>query len=189
MVDVQPTMRTPHVVARLTIAAICASALTFAIGVGTAHACSCADVSLDDYADELVVAFVGTQVDRSVDDMSSEIGAALTFDVDRVFLGEATTPFTVRTAAQDSACGVDLAGAGPVAVTARRFDGELHVGLCERPTVDDLVAAFGPGVEPEPTPPADGSWGSDAAARAVLVVLLAAVIVAGGTVIARRRTA
>ena len=96
----------------------------------TAHACSCGDLELSAYADDITVAFVGRQLERVVHDQVDDNGTALLFRVDRVYKGEAGPLIEVRTHAQESACGIDLGGMGAVGVAARTWRGDLSVDLC-----------------------------------------------------------
>lgn len=111
-----------------------AGAAIVATPTGTALACSCAQMSLAEFdaefGDLIVAAFVGTQTDRVVVDEQSDDGAVLTFDVARVYAGEVASRFEVRTAAQSSACGLDVTGHPDVALLATSFRGRPNVGLC-----------------------------------------------------------
>lgn len=169
--------------AAITLIASVLCAVSVADG-STVGACGCDVPPLADYADDVVAAFVGVQTDRIVDDLIADDGATLTFDVEQVHAGDVTSPFTVRTPAQDSACGIDLAGRGMVAVVATDYRGEPIVGLCGSVVdVDELVAVFGPGASPSTVPsgttaPPDES-GSSWPARAGLGAILIGIVVAG----------
>ena len=191
------------------------AAATFTAAAGTAHACSCIARELSEYADDITVAFVGTQLERAVHDYVEDNGAVLLFSVDRVYVGEAGPLIEVRTHAQGSACGIDLDGRGPVGVAAHMWRGDLSVGLCGSVVaVDALEEVFGEGrppdesirlpVSPDPSedffntglspdetqlaaPRASGS-DRDQSLLAILVVAgAAAVVVTGAVVWCRRR--
>jgi hypothetical protein len=160
-------------------------------GPATAYACSCADQPLAQHADEVVAAFVGVQIDRVVEDEFADDGVAVTFDVDRAYVGDVASPFTVRTNAQSSACGLDVANLGQVAVVAFGRRDDPRIGLCgSLRSVDELVRAFGRGFEPvvaSTTIPDDGSGGSNTAARLGLLGVLLAIVGAGGVYVVRQR--
>jgi hypothetical protein len=112
-----------------------------------AHACSCAEFVLDDAASEIGLAFVGTQTDYEVDDEFADDGAVLTFDVERVYVGEATETTVVNTPAQSSACGVNFGNGNRVAVVSWGDTGV--VGLCTSSVVEaDLERVYGEGRAP-----------------------------------------
>lgn len=173
------------------LAALIVTVTGAAAGTGTAHACSCVDQPLADYADEVAAAFVGVQTDRNVEDGFSDGGAVLTFDVDRAFVGDVQTPFTVRTNAQSSACGLDTSNLGQVAVVAFGSDDGPYISLCgSLRSVDEVAGIFGTGFEPSAastTIPHDGGGASSTAARVGLGVVLLLIVGAGGAYAVRQR--
>ncbi len=183
--------------ARALLAAVSLAVTALAVGVatGTAHACSCEESTVGDHAAYTVAAFVGTQIDRAVDDEFSEFGAELTFAVDRVMLGDLTETYRARTGPDSGACGLDLERAGAVGVLVFEVRDRLVVGQCgsERQP-EELVAFYGEGVDPLPDPDAtadtgsnDDDGGSGPAPRLGLIALLSIVVIAGGVVVVRQR--
>lgn len=172
----------------LTMAAIVA-AVTVMATAGTAQACSCVERELADYADSISVAFVGSQIERTVHSEVEDNGVALVFSVDRVYTGEAGPLIEVRTHAQESACGIDLGGQGTVGVAAGEWEGDLHVGLCGSVVpVGALEDVFGDGYPPDesirlPPSPSDDFLSSNLA----LLVAGAGIVLLAGAAIWRRR--
>lgn len=161
---------------------------TVVVTAGTAQACSCVERELADYADDVSVAFTGSQVERTVHSQVHDNGVALVFSVDRVYKGEAGPFIEVRTHAQDSACGIDLGGRGTVGVVAGEWRGDLNVNLCGSiVSVDALESVFGDGYPPDESIslPVSPSTGSDT----LIVVLVAAstLLLLTVSVVARRR--
>ena len=153
----------------------------------TAHACSCGDRELSEYADDITVAFVGRQLERVVLDEVDDNGTALLFGVDRVYKGEAGPLIEVRTHAQESACGVDLGGMGVVGIAARTWRGDLSVHLCgSMVTAAELQDVFGEGHPPDDSIRLPDS-GDDQSPLAFLLIAGAAVVLAAGAVAWRRR--
>lgn len=178
-------------------AAVCLAVTALGVGVaaGTAHACSCEESTVGDHAEYTVAAFVGMQIDRTVDDEFSEIGAELTFDVDRVMLGDVTETYQARTGPDSGVCGLDLGRVGQVGLLVFELRDRLIVTQCgsvRQP--EELVAFYGEGVDPLPDPSAPPATvspvdddGSGPAARIGLIALLSIVVIAGGVVIVRQR--
>ena len=166
---------------------------TLTVTPGTAHACSCIDLDLSDYADDITVAFVGTQVEKVVHDYVDDNGAALLFSVDRVYTGEAGPLIEVRTHAQgDPACGIDMDGRGPVGIVAHEWRGALSVDLCGSiVSVVELESVFGEGRPPdESIPPPVSPDASEDFFNTGLTLVLAAAAVAtltGAAIVWRRR--
>ena len=153
----------------------------------TAHACSCGDLELSEYADDISVAFVGRQLERVVHDQVDDNGTALLFRVDRVYKGEAGPLIEVRTHAQESACGIDLGGMGAVGIVARTWRGDLSVDLCSSMvTAAELQDVFGEGYPPDESIRLPDS-GDDQSLLAFLLIAGAAVVLAAGAVAWRRR--
>lgn len=112
-----------------------------------AYACSCAEFILDDAAEEIGLAFVGTQTAYDVEDEFADDGASLTFDVERVYVGEAAKTTGVNTPAQSSACGVNFGNGNRVAVVSWGDTGV--VGLCTSSVAEaDLQRVYGEGRAP-----------------------------------------
>ena len=172
----------------LTIAAMVV-AVTVVATANTAHACSCVERELAEYADDISVAFSGSQLDRTVHSEVGDNGVALVFDVDRVYKGEAGPLIEVRTHAQGSACGIDMDGRGTVGVVAHEWKGDLSVHLCGSVVpVGELQDVFGEGYPPDEsislTPgPSDDFLNTSL----VLPIAGAAVIVLVGAAVYRRR--
>ena len=207
-------MRSPGscpVVCWLVVAAM-VTTVTLTIVAGTAHACSCIERGLSEYADDISVAFVGTQLDRAVHEYVDDNGAALLFSVDRVYAGEVGPLIEVRTHAQDSACGIDVGGWGPVGIAARHWRGALSVNLCGSiVTQAELESVFGAGRPPDESAhlpvspdtaedsmntgapqddngePATGSTDGDQTLLAIVLVAGVAGAVAGAVIVWRRR--
>ena len=153
----------------------------------TAHACSCIDRELSEYADDITVAFVGRQLERVVHDWVDDNGTALLFQVDRVYKGEAGPLIEVRTHAQGSACGMDLGGMGAVGIAARTWRGDLSVNLCDSMvTAAELQDVFGEGHPPDDSIRLPDS-GDDQNLLAFLLIAGAAVVLAAGAVAWRRQ--
>ncbi|MYJ80529.1 MAG: hypothetical protein F4046_01735 [Acidimicrobiaceae bacterium] len=141
---------------------------------GTAHACSCIERELDDYADGISVAFAGDQLGRVVHDHFEDNGAALLVRVERVYKGEAGPRIEVRIHAQgDPACGIDVGGHGTVGVVAHEWRNELSVNLCGSiVAIAEMEEVFGEGYPPDESIslPVSPNTGSDT----LIVVLVAA---------------
>ena len=153
----------------------------------TAHACSCIDLELSEYADDITVAFVGRQLERVVHDWVDDNGTALLFGVDRVYKGEAGPLIEVRTHAQGPACGIDLGGMGAVGIVARTWRGDLSVNLCgSMVTAAELQDVFGEGYPPDDSIRLPDS-GDDQSPLAFLLIAGAAVVLSAGAVAWRRR--
>lgn len=135
----------------LAVGALLVAVVTLVGGPRPALACSCALVPLEEYADEVTVAFTGTQIDRTELGGRIDAGALLTFEVDRVYHGDVGPTVTARTAADSAACGVDYGGQGTVSLVAFGSADEPSVNLCgSSVTEDDLSLVFGEAAEPDP---------------------------------------
>ncbi len=130
-----------------------------AVAPRTAHACSCVDRPLSEYADDVVVAFVGRQIDRIVPEpgpdgvWSSTDPVTLVFEVARVYKGRAGSQIAFRTNRSGASCGVDFGGKGVTGVAAFDITGGLYsVDLCGSPvTIAELRKVFGEGFPPDET--------------------------------------
>lgn len=119
---------------------------------GPAHACSCVDLVLEDYGEDVAVAFTGRQIDRVVFDDIIDNGVVLLFEVATVYKGEVGSRVEVRTHAQSSACGTDFDMAGIAGVAAFMWRDELHVSQCgSAVSPAELEAVFGEGSPPDET--------------------------------------
>lgn len=175
----------------LTIVAMVAVVMVVATA-GTAHACSCVERELADYADDISVAFAGSQVERTVHSQVQDNGVALLFSVDRVYKGEVGPFIEVRTHAQDSACGIDMGGRGTVGVVAGEWRGDLNVNLCGSiVTVDSLESVFGDGYPPDEglmvTSQHDGSAFTQSLLMALIVAGAVLLVFTGAVIWHRRR--
>lgn len=156
--------------------------IVFGVGASPAAACSCLDRSLSEYADEVVLAFVGEQVSREVVDEVADNGTVLSFDVDLVFKGEVGPSVSVRTHAQSSACGVDFDGAVGASVAVFDWRGQPSVNSCGSVvSLEELREVFGNGVEPARAAPATAEALADdeSATDVVPALYLAAGAMAG----------
>ncbi|NNC81546.1 MAG: hypothetical protein HKN94_15490 [Acidimicrobiales bacterium] len=141
-----------------------------------AYACSCAEFVLEDSVSEIGLAFVGTQVDYDVEDEFENDGAKITFEVERVYDGDASETTEVRTHAQSSACGVNFGDGNRVAVVG--WGEGRSVGLCTSSITEaDLLRVYGDGYAPSADPVSSLESGVSTARYVVIggVVLAAAV--------------
>jgi hypothetical protein len=120
-------------------------------GAGPAAACSCDIPVFSEYADEVAIAFSGRQVERTRPSGPNDEVLA-TFEVDVVYKGEAGSTLTVRTWADEGACGIDP---GPGLTHIATFDWSndeiTTMDLCgSQVSKNDLLAEFGPGQAPDP---------------------------------------
>ena len=128
---------------------------TLVVTSQTAHACSCGETPLSEYADEVDVAFVGSQVSRTKYEERYDwpLRAALVFRVGRVYKGEIGPLVEVHTNAGGAACGLYRTGlpAGPVVAYQDR--GTLWTSWCSSDLVSivEFVDVFGPGHRPDPS--------------------------------------
>lgn len=116
------------------------------LGAAPACACSCAGAPEAELAATATAIFVGTLVDRQVDDsqpiISSGDPAWLTFEVHQVYRGEVAASQVVVTARDGATCGLELSGTGPFLVFAEAGwagePGTLSASLCggTRPLAD-----------------------------------------------------
>ncbi len=150
------------VVFRATGSLAIAAMITLAAFVMTpeaAHACSCAQTTLSEYADEVDVAFAGRQIDRNAD----SDGVTLLLEVHRVYKGQAGPFIEVRTGYGSGDCGTefDLLGTTGVAASIRGEhgwwvgeEGDLLVDFCSsHVTIAELETVFGAGYPPDDTIP------------------------------------
>ncbi|GAA0605089.1 hypothetical protein GCM10009547_03770 [Sporichthya brevicatena] len=114
-----------HALARLGLAVGLAAAAVPTLGVGTAHACSCAPSTDAEAFARASAVFTGTLVSRDLPNggnrTQSSIDPAIhTFAVDRVYKGTITDPQRVVSYAEGASCGLELRGPGPFVVFAGR---------------------------------------------------------------------
>ncbi len=181
--------------------------------IGTAPpacACSCAVPDADDEYGRFQLIFTGTEIAREepVPGLSSDTPITVTFRVERVYKGSATSVQSVITASQEASCGL-ARSARPQLLFARELsDGRFQVGLCDVLSAAEVPTRWGPGrapvvstpsAAPAPTPsdgaspaPVAGSdtapdtdsvaapaSGSGAPAAAMLITLGAGIAAAG----------
>lgn len=181
-------MRSCRVTGWLVVAAMVTTG-TLTVAPGTAHACSCVELQLADYADDISVAFVGTQVERTVHSQVADKGVALVFSVDRVYKGEAGPLIEVRTHAQESACGIDMDGRGTAGVVAHEWQGDLVVDLCGSVvSVGVLEDVFGEGHPPDQSIRHSPSPGGSHGMSIVLLIAGAGMVLVVGAAAWRRRS-
>ena len=126
---------------------------TLAATPGTARACTCASRPLSGYANEIAVAFVGTQVSwDSYDEVISDFPmrrAAMVLEVELVYKGEVGPRIEVHSNAGGPACGIDFGYYPGAGVVAFERDGRLWAGSCSNPVeIDELEEVFGAGYPP-----------------------------------------
>ena len=145
----------------------------------TAHACSCGDLELSAYADDITVAFVGRQLERVVHDQVDDNGSCAVVPCRPGVQGARPAPSSrSRTHAQESACGIDLGGMGAVGVAARTWRGDLSVDLCNSMvTAAELQDVFGEGHPPDDSIRLPDS-GDDQSLLAFLLIAGAPVVLA-----------
>lgn len=197
----------------LVVAAMVTTA-TLTVAPGTVRACSCLARDLSEYADEISVAFVGTQLEKVVYDYVDDNRAVLLFSVDRVYAGEAGPLIEVRSHAQEMTCGIDVRGWGPVGIAAYDWRGTLSVDLCGSiVAAAELESVFGEGRPPDESirlpasldpaedfsnssvPPGEGQLavsgndrtGTDQSLLVISLVAAAAAAVTGTVIVWRRR--
>ena len=172
------------------------SALMSVIGFATpAHACSCAPLNEAKYFRHADVVFTGTLIDRQEPPwqpvMSSGDPATLTFEVSRVYRGEAQRLQEIETAMEGASCGLEIEGSGPFLVFANDApDGApLTASLCggTRAIADGGPPVFGASYPPVPTvEEPDNSW-ADAKIATVVGSAVAVVLALAGWLRRERR--
>ena len=123
----------------------------------TAHACSCVEFVLSEYAGEVDIAFSGRQSARIEPGpgpdgvISGGDPVTLVIHVERVYKGSVDQPMEVRTSLDGAACGQDFARWGVVGIVAFNRGGQFWVGSCSSPvSLDELEEVFGEGHPVEP---------------------------------------
>lgn len=165
---------------------------------GTAHACSCAQLELDDALAMSDAAFVGTLVEvrRPEVMLSSMDESRFVFEVETVYKGEVRERQSIVTASDGASCGLELA-TGTRAIVFGTIDvygitpdaGEYGASLCNGTAAfAGVPPSFGTGTAPLPgssTIGADDGWASRIV-RAAWYVAVVALGVGLAVVIARR---
>jgi len=136
-----------RVVSRLVVALL---GLTFAVWAAPtpAYACSCAAPEPDGNISRADVIFTGSVV---ADEARGSV-RRLTFAVDRVYKGEASSTQVVETNSSGASCGLEISGPGPFVVYAQAGGGrtELTAGLCGGTTNAPAPTSLGSGTAPTP---------------------------------------
>lgn len=117
------------------------------VGAPAAYACSCAyPPDSPDLVDMADVVFTG----RVVGDRVVGSSRFLSFDVERVYKGDAAARQRVRTHAQSSACGLSLDGTDRYVLHGSGTAADLTASLCGGSRPGDRVVGLGPGRPPRP---------------------------------------
>lgn len=176
--------------------------ITLLFGTGQALACSCAGESEAVHYERADTVFAGRLVHReeppSAPVMSSLDPATLTFEVSRVYKGEATDRQRVTTAQSGASCGLEIEGEGPFLVFAERDGAGLTASLCggTRPLDEGSASAYGSGKPPASAPGVSAAGvvasapGNVAPGSALVLTgagVVAALGLAGSVVVLRRR--
>lgn len=138
------------------------------LGVGTAHACTCAPATDKQFFNRAGAVFTGTVIGREIQPTPTprpdarggilDSPVVYTFDVARVYKGAVTTPHRVTSAADEGMCGASLRGPGPYVVFIDKVlpeSGLPSTTLCSgtRRLSADETLPFGAGR----TPPAENA--------------------------------
>ena len=144
--------------ARLLVAVLLALATLWVLPA-PASACDCSVATDVEYLAGAEVVFTGTVID----DQQGE-PRTLTFRVDRVYKGQATTTQVVSTAQNEASCGLELRGADPFVIYADQGQTGLTANLCGGSRAGEAPASLGLGQPPQPDPtrndpgPGAGYW-------------------------------
>lgn len=113
-----------------------------------AYACSCAMSDPAAQISRADVIFSGTVAS----DEARGNTRRLSFTVDRVYKGEATSTQVVETSSSGASCGLEISGPGPFVVYAQAGGGrtELTANLCGGTGPGTAPAALGTGTAPTP---------------------------------------
>ena len=159
------------------------------VPAGSAHACSCGELTIDEAFAAADAVFVGslTEVRRSPA-TSTDAPARFIFDVDRVLLGDVYETQSIVSPVSGSSCGIEVQMNTSSIIFARSdeqgfdlglVDGEYSSTLCDGnvPAASASVAALGDGMSPLA---GSSPIGSDVSPAATLVryrfVLIGAVV-------------
>ncbi len=134
---------------RLLIVSLLAT-LFAAFPVGSASACSCVMLDVDQALADYHAAFVGTIVDRPVDGNLGFEEVPYTFAVEQWVKGDFGDEFIVFSADNGAACGFEIAAGQSAGIFVMFDDGRAHGGLCSTTDAASLLAVAGD--EPFPTP-------------------------------------
>ena len=138
--------REPLRTAALLLAALLLALTALWASPAPAYACSCRSASDDQHAANAESIFTGTVIDDRVD--AREQTRTLTFTVDRVFKGQATSTQVVTTHASGASCGLEISGPGPFLVFADQEQSGLTANLCGGTRTGSAPAAMGAGQAP-----------------------------------------
>ncbi|HLL61722.1 MAG TPA: hypothetical protein VK401_01645 [Propionibacteriaceae bacterium] len=139
-----------------------------------AYACSCVGASEEQHAASADVIFTGTVAADAVDQRSRT--RTLTFTVDRVYKGQASSTQLVTTSSSGASCGLEISGRGPFLVFADQQGSGLTADLCGGTRAGAAPASLGPGQ----APPADSEARRDDSRRGTWIPLLALILALGG---------
>lgn len=129
---------------RILIAFILVASTVLAFG-NPASACSCEGGSITDNSSYVDAVFVGSQTDRSGND--------ITFEVESVYHGEVGERITVYTADDGGACGTSFDDGVTTTVLVTDWEGRREVSLCSQLltiTDGELEALYGQAAAPLP---------------------------------------
>ena len=146
---------------RILLAALVLGAGLALLGGAPAFACSCAMLSLDEYAEHADVVFAGTLTDidepRRLPVVSSAEESRYTFEVDAVYAGDPAPVTRVGSAWSGASCGLEGMQVGERYVVFAYVQGEgLDASLCggtgpASPRLEGQVSdALGPATLPDP---------------------------------------
>lgn len=123
----------------------------------TCLACSCLQMTFAEAADGAEVIFVGTATGqtRTEDDLGPAV--KVTFTVDEVYKGSATTETVVRTPDNSAACGFTFEEGKTYLVMAGHGEAGLETNLCTGTALADAVAGGDLASLGDPQPPAEGA--------------------------------
>lgn len=162
-----------RLLARTVIISVVLGLVWAVVGIGgsttPAYACTCTVRSDDQLLSGADVVFTGT---ITADD-SQDRTRLITFAVDRVYKGSATTTQIVQTDATGGSCGLGLGGPGEFLVLAQAGGGRqfLTADLCGGSRTGPAPATLGPGNPPQPDASAPGSAQSRNRRTATFVVV------------------
>ncbi len=160
---------------RLLLAGVLGALSFVVLTAAPSFACSCATASTQEYVDGATAVFTGTVTDTEPPpkrrEMSSMDPMTYTFEVDRAFKGDLTSPTEVLSAVSGASCGLEGVREGRryvVFATEGRGDA-LWAGLCggtapwSAALGADVAAVTGPGVVAPPSVAPAGAGTPDVA--------------------------
>ena len=150
----RPKMKAVLRVAGAFALALPAMVTTLAATAEPARACSCSGAPLSEYADEVTVAFVGTQVSRTTyeEDIADFTlrRAVMVLEVEWVYKGEVGPRIEIHSNADGPACGIAFSSHSATGVVAFERRGRLRAGACDNPVgIDKLEEVFGASRPPD----------------------------------------